>query len=189
MVRKNEHMFKKMNITPLRVAVLTWLARNPNKEFYVREVSKAVNGSLGGCHEALKSLYNARLLDRRKSGRNVYYSVNNRNSAVKYFKIFVNIHELYSLVQLLQDKSTKIVLFGSCALGEDTMESDIDILIITLEREEVRSILETISLSRDIAAIVLSPTDFMKAKEKDKAFYSEVTRGIMLWGDGHEGIR
>jgi predicted nucleotidyltransferase len=187
-VRKNEHMFEKMNITPLRIAVLTWLARNPNTEFYVREVSRAVNGSLGGCYEALKGLYNTGLLNRRKSGRNVYYSVNDRNPAVKYFKIFVNIYELYNLVQLLQDKSTKIVLFGSCALGEDTMESDIDILIIAEEREKVRGILKSVSLSRDIAAIVLSPTDFMKAKEKDKAFYSEVTKGIILWGDSYEGI-
>lgn len=188
MIRKNEHMFEKMNMTPLGITVLTWLARNPGKEFYVREVTKAVQSSLGGCHNVLKTLYDKGLLTRKKSGRNVYYSVNDKNPIIKYFKIFINIYELHDVVQLLQDTSTKIVLFGSCALGEDTIESDIDIVVITLKINEVKRILKSVCLNRDIAAIVLSPTDFMKIKERDKAFYREVTKGIVLWGDSYEGI-
>lgn len=187
MVRKNEHLFEKVNLTPLGIAVLSWLARNPDKEFYVREVTEAVHGSLGGCHQVLISLYNEGLLTKRKSGRNIYYSVNDRNLAVKYFKIFMSIYELHDIVHALQGKSLKIVLFGSCALGEDTIESDIDIVVITNESNEVRRILKSKSSSRDIAAVVLSPQDFMKLKEEDKAFYSEVTKGIMLW-DSYEGI-
>jgi len=188
MVRKNEHMFEKMNLTPLGITVLSWLARNPDKEFYVREITRAVYGSLGGCHKVLKNLYGKKLLNRRKSGRNVYYSVNDTNPAIKYFKIFMNIYEIHDIVQLLQDKSIKIVLFGSCAHGEDTTKSDIDILVITNEVDETRRILNSISLRRDIAPVVLSPTDLMKLKERDKAFYSEVTGGIVLWGDSYEGI-
>jgi len=45
MVQKNEHLFEKMNLTPLGIAVLSWLARNPDKEFYVREVTEAVHGT------------------------------------------------------------------------------------------------------------------------------------------------
>jgi len=176
-----------MNLTPLGIIVLSWLARNPDKEFYVREVTEAVHGSLGGCHKVLKSLYDKGLLTRRKSGRNIYYSVNDRNPAVKYFKIFMSIYELHDIIQALQGKSVKIVLFGSCALGEDTIESDIDIVVITNEGNEVRRILKSKSLSRDIAAVVLSPQDFVKLKEEDKAFYSEITKGIMLW-DSYEGI-
>ena len=186
MVRKNEHMFEKMNITSLGVTVLLWLAQNPDKEFYVREIARAVPGSLGGCHKVLRYLHDKGLITRRKSGRNVYYSVNDRNPAIKHFKIFMNINELASTVQLLQNKSSKIILFGSCATGEDTIESDIDILVITHENDEAKRILKSISLSRDVAAIVLSPTDFMKVKERDTAFYSEVTKGIALWGDSYE---
>lgn len=85
-------------------------------------------------------------------------------------------------------KSIKIILFGSCALGEDTIESDIDILVLANRSDEVRNILKSVSLSRPIAAVVLSPADFLKLKEKDEAFYSEVTKGIVLWGDSNEGI-
>jgi len=109
MVRESEHLFEKMNLKPLGITVLSWLARNPDKEFYVREVTEAVHGSLGGCHKVLKSLHDKGLLTRRKSGRNMYYSANDRNPAVKYFKIFVSIYELHDIVQLLQDKSIKIV--------------------------------------------------------------------------------
>lgn len=66
----------------------------------------------------------------------------------------MNIYELHDIVQLLRDKSIKIILFGSCALGEDTIESDIDVFVLTDEIVEVRSILKSVSLSRTIAAVV-----------------------------------
>ena len=40
MVRKNEHMFDKVNITPLGMQILTFLARNPDKQFYIREIAR-----------------------------------------------------------------------------------------------------------------------------------------------------
>ena len=189
MVRKSEHMFEKVNMTSLESRVLLWLARNFDKEFYVREITKAVPGSLGGCHKVLRNLYDKGLITRRKSGRNVYYSINDRNQAIRYFKIFMNINELTGVIKLLQDKCSKIILFGSCAKGEDTIESDIDIVVITHEKDEVQRSLKFISLSREIAAVVLSPQDYIKVKERDKAFYSEVAKGITLWGDSNEGIR
>ena len=56
MVRKNEHMFDKVNITPLGLQILTFLARNPDKQFYIREIAKKMDKSVGGTHKTLKSL-------------------------------------------------------------------------------------------------------------------------------------
>jgi len=56
MVRKSEHMFNKVNITPLGLQILTFLARNPDKQFYIREIAKKMNRSVGGTHKTLKSL-------------------------------------------------------------------------------------------------------------------------------------
>ena len=137
MVRKNEHMFEKMNITPLGLQILTFLARNPDKQFYIREIAKNMNKSVGGTHKTLKSLNEMGFIKENKSGKNIYYQINQKNPSIKNFKIFITINELTPLVNKLKDISEKIILFGSCATGEDTSESDIDLLVLTNEKEEV----------------------------------------------------
>jgi predicted nucleotidyltransferase len=39
--------------------------------------------------------------------------------------------EINTLIQRLKETSSRIILFGSCATGEDTADSDIDIFIET----------------------------------------------------------
>jgi predicted nucleotidyltransferase len=181
MVRNNEHMFKKTNLSPLAIEVLTYLARSPRKQFYLREIATKVGGSVGGCHNVLKDLYRIGLIDKEKSGRNLYYSVQGENPAIPYFKIFINILDLTEVINKIADKCTKIILFGSCSTGEDTLESDIDILAITEEVEEIRHLLKDLSVKpRNLKPIILFPHEFMKLKSNDLAFYDEVSKGIVL---------
>jgi len=186
MVRKNEHMFEKMNITPLGMNVLIFLARNPNKEFYVRELTKILNKSIGGVHKTLKSMTSRDLISERKSGKNIYYQINQRNPSIKNFKIFMTINELHTLINTLKDISEKIILFGSCATGEDTIDSDIDLLILTKEKESVQKHTIKKIRDRDIKPVIVNTAEFMKLKEQDKGFYKEVNKGIILWDGHHE---
>jgi len=181
MVRKNERMFDKVNITPLGLQILTFLARNPDKQFYIREIAKNMDKSVGGTHKTLKSLKEMSFIKDNKSGKNIYYQINQMNPSIKNFKIFMTINELTILINKLKDMSEKIILFGSCANGEDTNESDIDMLIMTNEKDKVdKKILNTKS-DRKIQAIVVNAGDLMKIKEKDKGFYQEINKGITLW--------
>lgn len=181
MVRKNEHMFEKTNITPLGFQILTFLARNPDSEFYIREIAKNMNKSVGGVHKALKSLKEMGFIKENKSGKNIYYKINETDPSIKNFKIFVNINELSPLIKNLKDISKKIVLFGSCAKGEDTNESDIDLFVLTNEKEKVNKKLINTKFDRKIQAVVVNTTDLMRIKEKDNGFYQEIKKGITLW--------
>ena len=181
MVRKNEHMFNKMNITPLGLQILTFLARNPDKQFYIREIARNMDKSVGGTHKTLKSLKEMDLIKEQKSGKNIYYQINQVNPSIKNFKIFVTINELTSLVNKLKDISEKIVLFGSCAHGEDTSESDVDLFVLTNEKEKVNKKILTIRFNRKIQVVVVNTGDLIKIKEKDKGFYQEINKGITLW--------
>ena len=116
-----------------------------------------------------------------KSGKNIYYQINQMNSSIKNFKIFMTINELTSLVNKLKETSEKITLFGSCAIGKDTNESDIDLLILTNEKEKVKKFIINRGFDRKIQAVVVNAGDLMKIKEKDKAFYQEIKKGITLW--------
>jgi predicted nucleotidyltransferase len=181
MVRKNEHMFDKVNITPLGLQILTFLARNPDKQFYIREIAKIMNKSVGGTHKTLKSLKEMDFIKENKSGKNIYYQINQMNPSIKNFKIFMTINELTTLVNKLKEISEKIILFGSCANGDDTSDSDIDLLILTNEKEKVNKKILNTKFNRKIQAVVVNTGELMKIKEKDKGFYQEINKGITLW--------
>jgi len=185
-VQKSEHMFEKANLTPLGISILTFLARNPDREFYLREIAKTIKGSVGGTHKVLKSLHKMGFVTVRKSGKNLYYQVNDMNPSIKHFKIFVTITELNMILDSIKDKSDKIVLFGSCATGEDTADSDIDLLIISNDVNSFKDYLKKKKFSRKIQAVVVTASELIKLKENDKAFYEEVVKGITLWVDKNE---
>lgn len=174
-------MFDKMNLKPLATAILVHISRSPGKEFYVREVARATGGSLGGCHKALKELDGLGLVKSRISGRNLYYKVEETNPAISHFKIFANLLELKALVDILSVASSKVLLFGSCAAGTDTLESDIDIMIVTDEPNRVHALVKSVSMSRKIQAVIFTPGQLMLSMEKDPAFHREVDKGIVLY--------
>ena len=186
MVRKNERMFDKTNITPLGISVLTFLSRSPDNEYYVREIAGKVGGSAGGTHGVLRELESMNLIDRRKSGKNVYYRVNSGAAAIPFFKIFITIIELEYMIDSIRDRARKIVLFGSASRGEDTWESDIDLLVITPWPDEVKEYLRKEKVKRKISPVVLSSGELAKLRERDRAFYDEIEKGIILWSENNE---
>ena len=187
MVRNNEHMFERVNLSPLAIMVLIYLSRSPDKQFYVREIASMTKGSVGGCHKVLKNLYEMGLVVKQKSGRNLYYKIEYRNPAVRYFKIFMNIQGVNGIIRDITNKCNKIILFGSCSIGEDTLESDIDLLIVTENVGEMRQNLKQQYIDgRKLKPIILLPHEFLKLKNRDRAFYDEVNKGIVLWRDINE---
>jgi predicted nucleotidyltransferase len=187
MVRKSEHMFEKVNLSSLAISVLAYLARSPDNRYYVREIATNTGGSVGGCYKALKKLYDMNLVKKEKSGRNLYFNINNENPAIKYFKIFINIQEVNEMVKSITSKCNKIILYGSCSTGEDTIRSDIDLLIITENVEEIKqTIKNTFIGKRQLKPIIMLPHEFIKLKDKDRAFYNEINKGITLWRGSNE---
>jgi predicted nucleotidyltransferase len=182
-------MFDKVNITPLGITALTYLSRSPDEQFYVREIAALIGGSVGGSHKVLKNLHDMNLINKHKSGRNLYYTINQMNPSVKYFKIFMNIQELNEVIQKIVDRCKKIILYGSCSKGEDTMESDIDLFIITDDEKKIKEILKNTNIKgRQLKPIIMLPHEFIKLKSKDRAFYNEVNKGIVIWRDTNERL-
>jgi predicted nucleotidyltransferase len=174
-------MFEKVNLTPLGMQILTFLARHPEQEFYMREIAQSIKKSVGGTHSALKSLQIMNLIVEKKSGKNIYYKVNTTNSSVKNFKIFITTTELNPFINDLKNISEKIILFGSCSTGDDTAESDIDVFILSHDPAKVKTYLNKKRSGRAIQAVVVNAAELVKLKENDKAFYQEINKGITLW--------
>lgn len=90
------------------------------------------------------------------------------------------------LVEDLKNISNRIVLYGSCARGMDTSESDVDLFVLSDNKEEVLEVVSSFRFPRGfeevrIQLIIKSPVELLEATGAEQAFIEEVERGIILW--------
>lgn len=111
------------------------------------------------------------------------YQVTEGNPLVREYKKFENILDISGLVLRIKDMCNKIVLYGSCAAGVDTIDSDVDLFIISREKEKVlREIRkEAKSMKREIIPLIVSAAEYLSMRNKKEALLDEVDRGIVLY--------
>jgi predicted nucleotidyltransferase len=102
---------------------------------------------------------------------------------VREFKKFENVLDLNGLALRIQKISNKIVLYGSCATGEDTSESDIDLFIISREKSKVLNEIrkEAGVMKREIKAVIVSGEEYLLMRNKEEEFLDELNKGVVLW--------
>jgi predicted nucleotidyltransferase len=98
----------------------------------------------------------------------------------------VNLMLIEPLVEELKNISSRIILYGSCALGTDNSESDLDLFIISNSEEDVSNVISTFNFPRGfenihIQSVVRTPVELLEAEKSEQAFLEEVDRGIVLW--------
>lgn len=177
-------MFSVMNLisTPY-TKIMTQLARDPMKVYYQRELSRICKVSVGATNLALRELVQLEFVIHEKRGRMYFYKLNLKNPVAKQFKILLNVDDLYSSIREVSKDSVRVILFGSSAEGTDIRESDIDLLILTNEKERVRRQISNFNSKseRRIAPIIVDANEFVKLRREDKPLYERLERGITLW--------
>lgn len=166
--------------------VLRFLARHSGQSFYEREIKEATGLSRSGVNLAARALYQAGLLEKERRGRMNFYAANDRHPFVRQFKVLDTIASLEDLLRRLRPLSRRIILFGSCAQGTDTAESDVDLFILTANRDAVKAVLRESRTERALQAVIADIQELAEFKERDAAFYAEIQRGIVLWDAGDE---
>lgn len=175
-----ENMFNKVFATS-HSRVLRFLARYSGQSFYEHEIGEATGLSRSAVNLAARFLYQAGLLQMERKGRMNFYRANDSHPFVRQFKVLDTIAGLESLLQKLRPLAQRIILFGSCAQGMDTAESDVDLFILTADRDAVKTVLRENQVGRMLQAIVVDLQELGELKEKDSAFYAEIQRGLVLW--------
>jgi predicted nucleotidyltransferase len=126
------------------------------------------------------------LLMRRQVGKMLFYSFNQSDPIFKPFKIFISIALLRPLIDELRSVASEVVLYGSCARGEDTSKSDIDLFVVSEEKEEAQRLIGGNRFLKGfdhlkIESVILSAVELLKGEKNDKEFLSLVREGIVLW--------
>lgn len=168
-------------IKTINQKILKFLANNPEKVFFDSEIAKDINISVGACNQSLRELLHLDLVLLEKKGRMNFYQLNSENILIKQFKIFLTIQKIYSFLEKIKKLSLKITLFGSSSRGENLSDSDIDIFIITRQKQQIDKIINSINKNQKISAIIKSPTEMVNFEKKDPIFIKEIERGIKLW--------
>ncbi len=179
-------MLKPHLIATSNQKVLGLLAKFSDQEFYERELVRKLGISSGSANRTLNELYSTGAVTRRREGKMFFYSIDSSASAVIELKKMINLMLIEPLVEELKKISNRIVLYGSCALGTDTSESDLDLFVVSNHRESVSNTISKFKFPRGyedihIQSVIKTPVELLEGEESERAFMEEVERGIVLW--------
>jgi len=179
-------MFKKLNVlvTP-SFHTLTFLGRHYRESFYVRELAKTLSIGVGSASVQLRELSDLGLITSEQKGRTLLYRANISNPLVREVKILAALLELSPLITDLKTYVSRLILFGSCAHGEDSVESDIDLFIETADRTAVQHQISRNEkiLSRKLSPIIVSPEESAHLRTRDRPLYERIRQGRILAGE------
>ena len=166
--------------------ILSFFVLHLGASFYEREIARMAGLSPSSTHYVLARLYRAGVINRKQNGRMYFYSVDKTNPYLKEFKVLTNLLLIEPLVEKLKGLSRKIVLFGSWAQGSDNGDSDIDLFIVSSEREKVLSVVNKFSYSakfynRKVQPIINAPEELLKKGKEESVFLEQVEKGKVLW--------
>jgi predicted nucleotidyltransferase len=182
-------------ITTVNQRVLSYLARFSDDEFYERQIARSLKIAYGSANRSLNLLYAAGAIKRRQEGKMFFYSIDVANTAMIEFKKLVNLLLLEPLVESLKNTVIRLVLYGSCARGTDTSQSDFDLYVVTMNKEKASAIINDFRFPSGfqdlhIQPVIKSPVELLQVNEAEKVFIEEVEKGFVLWekAAGESGI-
>ncbi len=186
MKNKDNNKIEGFNLLILKA--LKHFIENPYEEIYLREFSRRLRISPNTAQRFLNLFLNEGLIKEERKANSRYFKSNQNSILFKYIKITYSLRELNKrdLILSLKDNSSHVILFGSIAKGLDDKNSDVDLLIISNDKNKVKDILFNIQdkFDREINYHIFSWSDWKKQKTENKAFYQDIiSTGINLIGE------
>lgn len=174
--------------------LLTFFLTRPDESFYQKELMDNTKASLYVVQRELKRLEKAELIKKEPRGNRVYYSANRKHPAFDDLKRVIIktlwIGEFLRLVLSPLNNRVKFAfIYGSFARSEETLESDIDLLIVgDLKLKEASSVLGPVSreLGREFNPVIYTPDEFQERLKKRNHFITEVIKGKKIFLIGNE---
>jgi len=173
------------NLVAPSFETLVWLGRHHRQRYYVRELAKVLAISTGAASGQLRRLLEAGLVTSEQKGRTLLYSANISHPVVREAKILATLLELSPLIASLTNDASRMILFGSCASGEDTSESDIDLFIETTDRTVVTDQISQYGNQelRKISPIIMTDQESRQLRSRDPPLFERIRRGRYLIGE------
>lgn len=185
-------MLNELFSSKTRVEILKLFLFNTNNSFYQRQISNLTAQSIRGVQREVDKLNRIGLIERSIQGNRIYYKVNKKCPIVEDLKniFFKSVGIAEVLRDNFKEKGIKVAfIYGSYAKGEESLLSDIDLMVIgDISSKELSSILSKPKkeLMREINYVVFSLNEFInKAMRKDH-FINSVLKDKKIYIIGSE---
>jgi len=166
-----------------------------NRRYYLRELERLLDEPVGNIRRELLRWSKAGLFLREKVGNLTYYSLNKSFPLYEELKAIVSktIGIEYILKEGLKGIESIVlaIIYGSVASGEDTGDSDIDVLLIgNPDMDELVNNVQEMEkeLGREINYVLYTPEEFKRKKEARNIFIIDVLRNpkVFIIGEEHD---
>ncbi|MCK5475741.1 MAG: nucleotidyltransferase domain-containing protein [Candidatus Pacebacteria bacterium] len=161
--------------------VINLLADYPSRQFFTKEISEKAKISLGGAHNSLKNLIKEKMIFMEQRGNMKFFQINLHNPLVRQVRMALAINKLFKTVERIKGRSKEVILFGSSSRGEQSLESDLDLFVLTNNCKEAKEIITKERKKLLINAVVKTPSEWGEMEIKEPEFYLEVKKGIKLY--------
>ena len=172
------------------INLLAFLLNNKEEQFTINQLAKALNINYRIAHTQIKNLEQEGLIKTKRVGqallcsltnnynKNIYLAEDKRRSKLLKDSTIKQIHLRYTKAK----QPYILLLFGSRAKQEHTKHSDIDLLAITQQPEEIEEITKLIP--KNIHLTTTTYEEFLKMKQsKQLTVVSEaINNNIILVG-------
>ena len=160
-----------------KVRILRLLFRFPEREFTEREIARMIKMSPNTVNLALNNLRKTNVFVYKRLGRTHSYRCDADSVLFPLFKELFGQErlmrdELLSLLKKKLDGVGTCILFGSFARYEEEFDSDLDLLIVTDNKEKVQEIIEHLAqellrqYSITLMPMLLSSREFTEKRQK-----------------------
>ncbi len=174
-----------------RVDLLRLFFTNPDKHFYVRQISRELRRDISGIKRELDNLEKAALLTSEKVGHLRYYQVNKTSAVYSEMKSIISktVGVQAAITEALSRLSGVRQAWLYAANSHPPGEGSGPILLLVVGRVDLTELNEAITglerhLGREINYTVFDEGEFQRRRSEDDAFVSEVLGGrqILLIG-------
>jgi len=163
--------------------ILSLFATNPGRSFHGREIARKLRLSPGSVHSSLARLEKARLLRSQRIGTAKIFSLEADRPVLAGFKILHSLLILSPLIASLRDSARRIILYGSHASGSYDAESDLDLFVVTEQKDTVRKAIDGFvrKTGLDVRPIIKGQIEWMHLEKDSPEYFDELGRGLILW--------
>ena len=164
------------------LVIMSYLSLHRKQEpLYGAKIAEVLGLSTGSVSMILRQLVSIGVVQPNPVGRTVSYSVVAGHPALAALRVFENQLILEPLVSELKEVARQIILFGSCATGEDLIDSDIDLFVLTDEPDTIREKMKRYKCERVLNPVIVDPMELAIMETNDKVFLNEIRKGTVLW--------
>lgn len=168
---------------------LEFFLENPNASSHTNEIARRIALGKSTISTYLTIYARDGLLNKRKTGNLISYSLNNESYVVKALKKFYVLQKLgeTGFVQKFAsyNQPVSLVLYGSYASGEYTEHSDVDILAISQSKRLDQPLLNKLekALKKEVNLEVYAQGEWRKMVRAERTFAVSVKKNhVLLYG-------